>query len=277
MRNSFGILLGFVVVVGFSAHVFAERAEADGVNNIASAMEGVEWGWSHPKLIRHFTGRLQRLYRPVLNKATDALTEDRLRRQMNARISRIKNSYVEFRGQRTGWDTSLIRDQYTHNNGEAMVEVRELRAGGQDPRYTDYFFFMNGRLWRRFRAFNQDQFAGIAFETAAASFQRRFGTAREIRGANKALKALEWQDQTTSLRAIDNTEFFGVFCLVFSEKATESRLVELRKNQGNGKRRYSPIVEALDSEIDDTSRRHDDVVEHITGKRYNTRKSQDSR
>lgn len=285
MRKSLGILLPLLIVSAFTLEAAAERAQrgrgkqksaqkstkAPNSTAIESAMEDVDWGWSHRKLITHFTRSLQKLYRPSLAKAPDAISEDRLRRAMNARIARIKGSYVEFSGQHTGWDTSLIRDEYTHNNNEALVEVRELRAGRADPRYTDYFFFINDHLWRRYRAFNQDQFEGIPFQTAAASFQKRFGPAREII-KNKQLVGLEWQDGNTRLEAVDNTEFFGVFCLVFSEKSTEARLDTLRTNKRAKGSGLNPLVEALD----DTSTRdvHTDVVEHITGKRYNTAKQQ---
>lgn len=282
MRKSLGILTAILVMVVFAAQVSAERRRRGnpepaepGIprsDQIVSAMDDVDWGWSQKQLISHFTKELRRLYRPLLAKSTDAIAEDRLRRQMNARVARIKNSAVTFEGQHTGWDTSLIRDEYTHNNNESLVEVRELRAGGHDPRYTDYYFFINDHLWRRYRAFNQDQFSGIPFETAAASFQKRFGPAREKRRGG-ALVGLEWQDDTTRLEAIDNTEFFGVFCLVFSEKATESRLDQLRKNKSGRGNRLNPLVEALEDANTGSGDRHRNVVEHITGKRYNTAKN----
>jgi hypothetical protein len=240
-------------------------------DQIVSAMEDIDWGWSHQKLISHFTSALQKMYRPLLGKATDAIREDQLRSEMNARIARIKGSYVEFSGQHTGWDTSMLRDQYTHNNNEALVEVREIRTGTEDPRYTDYFFFINDKLWRRYRAFSQDQFEGIPFEGAAASFEKRFGPSRHVEKSGRLI-GLEWQDSKTRLEAQDQTAFYGIFCLIFSEKDTERQLDKLRVNTKSTKGGLNPLVEALD----DTSEHdvHSDVVEHITGKRYNTAKQQ---
>ena len=283
MRKSFGICIVLLVTVIFAGQVSAERGRrASGSGSepipqsekIQGMLGDVEWGWGHEKVIALYTKQVHDVFRPLLHKATDAIREDRLRRQMNARIHRIKNSYVEFEGQHSGWDTSLIRDEYTHNNGEALVEVREIRSTGEDPRYTDYFFFINDHLWRMYRAFNQDQFAGIPFETAAKSFQRRFGPAREKRRGGE-LVALEWQNDTTRLEAQDNTEFFGVFCLVFSEKATERRLDQLRKNKSRGKRQLNPLVKALEGGSDREGR-HQNIVEHITGKRYRTAQEQDA-
>jgi hypothetical protein len=234
-------------------------------------MEDIDWGWSHQKLISHFTTKLQKLYRPLLGKATDAIAEDRLRSEMNARIARIKSSYVEFTGQHTGWDTSMLRDQYTHNNNEALVEVRELRTGREDPRYTDYFFFINDKLWRQYRAFSQDQFEGIPFADAAASFEKRFGPSRHVE-KNERLVGLEWQDKNTRLEALDNTSFFGIFCLIFSEKDTERDLAKLRTNTKAEKSGLSPLVEGLDETSEHDA--HADVVEHITGRHYNTAKQQ---
>lgn len=292
MRKSLGILLTLLVIVMAAGQAEAERGRGGGrggrgrgggqaqaprvevtptSDQIVSAMEDIDWGWSHQKLISHFTSQLQKMYRPLLSKATDAITEDRLRSEMNARIARIKSSYVEFNGQHTGWDTSMLRDQYTHNNNESLVEVRELRTGSEDPRYTDYFFFINDRLWRRYRAFNQDQFEGIPFEGAAASFEKRFGSSRHITKGSRLI-GLAWQDSKTLLEAQDQTDFYGIFCLVFSEKETSRQLDKLRVNTKASKSGLNPLVEALD----DTSEHdaHADVVEHITGKRYNTAKQQ---
>jgi hypothetical protein len=282
MRKSLGISLVLAGILAMAGQVSAERSRrppppqaepaAPPTEKIAATLGDVQWGWGRAKVISHYEKQLQEAFRPAIAKASDAITEDRLRRDLTARSARIKGSYVEFTGKATGWDTSLIRDQYTHGNGESLVEVREIRGPSDPPRYTDYFFFINDHLWRMYRAFNQDQFQGIPFATAATSFQRRFGAAVEKRSGGN-LVGLEWQDDTTRLEAIDNTEFFGVFCLVFSEKATERNLAQLRKNQSAKRGGLSPIVEALDS-VEDADRHHD-VVEHITGKRYNTSRNQE--
>ena len=99
--------------------------------------------------------------------------------------------------------------------GIARFGWGEIRTGREDPRYTDYFFFINDKLWRRYRAFSQDQFEGIPFEDAAVSFEKRFGPSRRVEKSGR-LVGLEWQDSKTRLEALDNTAFYGIFCLIFS-------------------------------------------------------------
>lgn len=281
MRKSFGFFLAALIVLS-AATASAERGRGrrqpaeppiPHSDNIAKAMEGVEWNWGHQKIISHFSRKLGKLYRPLLAKERDAVREDRLRREMQNRQRRIEKSFVKFTGQRTGWDSSFLRTEFTHNNGEALVEVRQLRTGNEDPRYTDYFLFINGNLWRQYRAFNQDAFGGIEFEQAAGSFQKHFGPAKQFRDEEGAMNRLAWQDGTTKLEAIDNTQFYGFFCLVFTNMETESRLAELRTNKAAAKRGLNPLVEALDDT--DERDRHTNVVEHITGKRYKTAQPQE--
>jgi hypothetical protein len=281
MRKSLGFLLAIVTVALFAGPARAERGSKrpppepaiPTSEAIAPAMEGVEWGWGHEKVVAHYTKKLRELYRPVLAKAHDAVLEDRIRREMESRQVRIEKSHVEFTGQRTGWDSSFLRNEYTHDNGEALIEVRQLLTGEEDVRYTDYFFFINNKVWRRYRAFNQDAFGGMSFDEAGASFQKAFGPAKEVRDGSGALSRLVWCNETTKLEAIDNTRFYGFFSLVFTDTATEGRLAELRTNKAPAKSGLNPLVEALDEDASDDV--HQNVVEHITGKRYKTAQPQE--
>ena len=130
---------------------------------------------------------------------------------------------------------------------------------------------------RRYRAFNQDQFAGLSFDEAAGVFQRRYGKALPVYQGNEAegtktLKALEWRNDTTSLKAVDNSHFYGVLCLVYSDRATVGRLDKLRANAPQQKRGLSPLITALDDNADTDT--NPNIVEHLTGKRYKTSQPQ---
>jgi hypothetical protein len=280
MRKYTGFLLVFLTVLLLAGTAQAERGrrppptpdipQSEAVTKLV-AEEQPAWGSSPKQVINHYSKAYRSVYGPILAKTRDAILEDRTRRQMNERIQRIEKSLVVFDGQRTGWDSSFLRTQYTHNNSEALVAVRQVRSSDDDPRYVDYFFFINSKLWRRYRAFNQDAFGGIAFEDAAQSFQKHFGPAKEyFNGEEGALDRLAWQDGQTKLEAVDNTRFYGFFSLVFTDIATEGRLAELRTNKstGDGPDSASKLLGILDQAPEDDQ--HSDIVEHLTGKRYNT-------
>ncbi len=284
MRKYLGFLLTVLMLTTLTAVVMAERGDRrqSGASDIPQseavtklvAEEQPPWGSSPQEVIRHYSRAYRKVYAPVLAKTPDAIREDRIRREMESRIERIKKSYVKFDGRATGWDSSFLRDQYTHNNGEALVAVREVRATDEDPRYTDYFFFINNKLWRRYRAFDQDAFGGVPFAAAAQSFQKHLGPAKQVRDEEGGLERLMWQDGATKLEAVDNTRFYGFFSLVFTDMATEVRLAELRTNKSGGPRRDSAdaLLDLVEKapEVDEDA----NVVEHLTGKRYKTSQPQ---
>ncbi|MEM9074691.1 MAG: hypothetical protein AAGE52_39715 [Myxococcota bacterium] len=239
---------------------------------IAPALGDVEWGWSKRQLLGYFTKKLRAEYQPRINKARDAMTEDRLRHERDQRIRRMRDSYVSFTGQTSGYDSGFLRDEFSHNNSESMVRVRSDNA-------DDYYFFIRGRLWKWYRAFDSSVFQGADWAQFGEALQGRFGPARERTGAlvegGDSRTWLEWQDDATRARAIDNNTFYGFYCLVFEDKGTLSRLGELRTNEQRRGRRSHALVDAVtgDGEEAENPDAHADIVDRITG---NIRNRQDA-
>ncbi|MEM6958224.1 MAG: hypothetical protein AAF645_21255 [Myxococcota bacterium] len=233
---------------------------------IAGAMGAVEWGWNRDELVDHFSKQLREEYRPRIHKARDAMTADRIRHEMNQHLRRIRDSYVEFDGRTTGHDTSFLRDEFTHRNNESMVRIRSDNA-------DDFYFFINNRLWKWYRAFDASVFAGADFEQFSEALSGRFGApGRSRRGAlvegADPRTWLEWQDDDTRLRALDNNQFYGFYCLVFEHKDTLRNLDTLRRNQ-RARRGGHSLVDAVTSEGDAESAdgdEHADIADRITGR-----------
>jgi hypothetical protein len=173
--------------------------------------------------------QVEEAYRDRITKAarTDAVLEDRLRTEMNEEIRRIRASFVRFRGQATGWDTSFLRDEFTHGNDESMMFWRDESTHSQR-----FYFFIRDRLWKLYQAFDASVFPGATFEQFAEAIQARFGRGIERSGVlvegRAPVRWIEWQDASTRLRAVDQTRFYGFFCLVFEDKATVEQLPQLR-------------------------------------------------
>jgi hypothetical protein len=147
---------------------------------IAPALEeaGIRWGVSPRESFDLFTKQLQERYRPRIAKAPGAIEEDRLRSEMQAEQQRMRRTFVRFTGQATGWDSSFLRDEYTHGNNEAMLIVRE-----EEFHATSHYFFINERLWKRYQAYDASAFGGATFDQFAAAIQRRFGPGVERTGS----------------------------------------------------------------------------------------------
>lgn len=230
---------------------------------IAGALGPIEWGWTRRQLVDHFSRALRAEYQPQIHKARDAMTADRYRHELNQKVQRIRESVIQFNGRTTGYDSGFLRDEFTHRNNESMVRVRSENA-------DDYYFFINDRLWKWYRAFDASVFEGADFAQFSTALQGRFGEGRTRSGAQteggQEKQWVEWQDANTRLRALDNTTFYGFYCLVFEEKATLENLASLRTNKQQRGRGSHALVDAVTSgERAENPDSNADVVDRITG------------
>ncbi len=231
---------------------------------LAGDMDGIEWGWNRRQLLEHFRAKIRASYAPRLTKAPGAIEEDALRAEMERELQRVREGYFAFDGTTSGHDSSFLRFEFTHNNNEAMQRVRSENS-------DDYYFFINDRLWKWYRAFHSSVFAGATFDQFANALESRYGNARRQSGVlndgQPETQWLEWQDRHTRARAIDNNQFYGFYCLVFEEKATLARLDELRPNRPPQRDTRHALVQSVIVDPNDDPEIHDphhDVVDHIT-------------
>lgn len=271
-RRTFGFLVwALVLLVAASASASPKkkrgakaRKGAPTSEAISGAMGELRWGMSRSELLNFLAANLKEEYRPRMQKTRDPLAKDQLRRDFQAEIKRLKDSYVEFDGRSTGWDVSFLRGEFTHNNDESMLVVRDKNS-------QNFYFMIDGRLWKWYKAFDAAVFPASSFNQFSASVQRKFGDGKEVQGELAPGVGdrhwIEWQDKATRLRAVDQTEFYGFYSLVFEEKDTVAQLAQLRRNKSDhGPKRHS-LVEAVTS--DDSAVASDarsNVVDRITGK-----------
>lgn len=246
----------------------AAAAEAPPPNSdaIAGALGDLRWGMEPRQVHEYFVTKIRERYRIRLAKAPGTIEEDRIRAEMDTEIRRLRESYVRFDGARTGWDLSFLRTEFTHGNRESMLVYR-------DENSQNFYFFIGGRLWKWFKAFDASVFQGQSFDQFAQAVQGRFGRAAERSGRLVAdgpeQHWLEWQDQGTRLRAVDQTRFYGFYCLVFEDRGTLGRLAQLRTNTiQTGNQGGHALVESVtlpeggEATSDDG---HADIVDRLTG------------
>jgi hypothetical protein len=209
---------------------------------ISKSMGDLKWGMTEDELQKQLIGKVKEYYKPLIAKTKDGVEEDRLREKATGEIKRIKDSFVEFKGNSTGWDVSFLRGEFTHGNGESMLVMRDQNS-------QNFYFFMGGKLWKWYKAFDAEVFPADSFATFAAAVQRRFGPAKEARGelapGSGERHWLEWQDDQSRLRAVDQTDFYGFYCLVFEQKSTVANLAQLRSNTRDVGNKQHAMIEAV--------------------------------
>lgn len=227
----------------------AKEAAAPQSPKISEAMSGLKWGMSREDLIKVSTNKIKEKYRPLLAKTKDAVEEDRLRQEARQELDALKKGTVDFDGRSTGWDVSFLKGEFTQSNDESMLVVR-------DGNSQNFYFFIQGKLWKWYKAFDAAVFPAGNFGVFSATLQKKFGQGKPTEAGKR--KWLSWQDKTTQLRAVDETDFYGFYCLVFEEKATVDQLAKLRTNVPEDKGKKHAFVEAVTAE-----RRADDESAHI--------------
>ena len=267
----------------------AEVTEPPEVDTISDQLGAYEWGMSPDEVIVVASEEIKEEYAYKASQLNDTIKEDKLYQKRDKAIKKLKKSYVEFKGQPTGWDSSVAKAEYTHKNGEAMMEVRH-------DKWTDYFFFISNPmydptagsdasrwkkneviLWKVYRAFDSAMFPGLKWENIQTIMTSKFGEGPyKVKKFDKDTKfvnviGIQWQDERSLLTLVNQFTFFGIFCLRFESKKIHNQIDELRVNKPPKSDKSHAIVDGLDDGEGSDSEAN--IVDMLTGKGHGSKNS----
>ncbi|MEM7138779.1 MAG: hypothetical protein AAF500_19535 [Myxococcota bacterium] len=253
-------LVGAALLFGTAAFADQGSASKKSPTALEDSMGAIEWGWSPKQVYRQLKKEIEQGYQEPISKTTDAIEEDRIRHRMAEETRQIRDSYFEFDGTPSAYDSGYLKGEFTANNGESLLRVRTKNT-------QDFFFFINDKLWKRYRAFDTSVFEGASFEEFGAALQKRYGKAKKKKGELTPGAAptqwLEWKEPRVQARAVDNNEFYGFYCLVLEDSRVASRIDTLRKNKPvKGKDSGALVNMVAEGNGDDQNA---DIADRITG------------
>ena len=223
-------------------------------------MGEIQWGWSPKQVYRHLKKNIEASYQEPMSTTTDAIEEDRLRHKMAQEADQIRDSYFEFDGTPSAYDSGYLKGEFTHKNGESLIRIRTENT-------QDYFFFIQERLWKRYRAFDASVFQGATFAQFGNALQQRYGKAkkksRPPAAGGESVQWYEWREPRVLARAVDNNEFYGFYCLILENPKTVARLSRLRKNKPEQGEASDTLVDMVADESNNDQ--HADIADRITG------------
>lgn len=172
------------------------------------------------ELIKAVEGMLQTSNRDRVREATDPHDRDRIQAELAGRVQAFRDSFIEFKGQKTGYNVSVVSGDFAHNAGEAMMVAPVGRS-------NDYFFFIRGALWKLVTTEVTKQ----SFPAFLVNLTQLYGAPSKVEyrdpdGKTDPVRA-HWQDGDFSLEVRARPEY-GAITLSWSRRTVETKLPELR-------------------------------------------------
>lgn len=241
MTQSFRtIVMASVLALVTTGLVGGRAASAERVNQgeMDKLMDVYRFGMTRAQILGALEAQLSERYDKKIFATSDVYQQDKLRRERDQEIDRIKRSYVEFKGKTTGWDVSLIDDQFTHNTGESMLVSWE-QIGGRNQRR--FFFFQDERLYKMVLALDTTMIEKSQrnFETFKALMLRRYGKARELDDG------LLWATKKYYLIAQNKLTHYDTLCLAISDPVLSRKVMKMRAQHERKVKKRSPIIRAM--------------------------------
>jgi hypothetical protein len=274
----FAIVLGaaFTFAAGASQAAPAkpaadESAKPKGKGKDPSELEKLKgdyrWGMNPDDVTAKVQDKIRASYEDKLAKtANDPSRHDRLRKEMMGEVDKVKTKVVKFDGQKSGYDVSIIDQEFLHNAGESMVVMKEDTS-------DRYFFFKDDRLYKMFIAFDKEILQGKSFREFGQLMQAKFGKAKEVTASEKTKAGVKvkldhfvWPNKGGDiLRLVDRSEFYDVYCLVIYDAKVDKEQEAARLARKTGPKGDN-LVEAVTTQPSNDRDPHDNVVDSITGK-----------
>ncbi len=234
---------------------------------ISELMGKFKWEMTPDEAMKVVSDEIAARYDEKIQKETIPAKQDKWLREKNEALTKMKDSYVRFSGQKTGWDVSIVDREFAQNNDESMFVIWE-----QDQRR--FLFFWHEKLWKQFIAFNGENpiFKDKTFDDFADIIQKRYGPAamtfrKQRTSDEQTLDHLEWPPSGDYvLWAIDLTTFYGNFCLSLQRKSVMGDIEKARGENSPRQKGGNAVIEAVTKGDEKAGDANADIVDEITGR-----------
>jgi hypothetical protein len=217
-----------------------------------------KFGMSKDEVIGVLSKQLDAKYKERLEGTTDTYAQDQLRKEKKKELSRLASNYVVFDGKRTGWDVSLVEDEFAHNTGESMLVQWENQDGKNQRRF---FFFADGQLYKMFISLDTSAWPDETRNIASfrSSMEGRYG------GGEVGEGKITWRAGDFEVHALDKLRTYSALCLVIYNPSVTKELESKRSDKAPPTNTSNGIIDAV---IDDGNSRPDirangDTVEAV--------------
>lgn len=231
---------------------------------ISDLTGGMTWGMTRQQVEAHYRAELIAEYRGAIEGSRDAVRNDRLRRGVDESLSRFSETWVEFDGARTGYESSTIADEIYTGAGLAMM----IMASADVPKY---YVFKNGRLAKIVVATNVASLGFLPFRDFISTLRGVYGKPEEVQtelddiGVKEEVRAI-WTDSKSRLRIENRSAVFNTYLMVLTN-VREADFKRDTRAASEAARTSGGTLDSIFQEVaaDASNRTGDDVVDRIVG------------
>lgn len=216
------------------------RSEPLAPGRFDPSWNGLEFGVSRERVLAFLQERIRQRYEAQVRETRDVAVQDRLKRARDAEIAGVGSDFVEFTGQQTGWDISVVRGEFAHGTGESMLHIQE----GKDHYY---FFFKKDVFYKVIRTGVDRPMASLVEDLS-----RVYGPPAHIEHqdaeARSGVRRARWEQGILGVSVEDRTRLYQCLLIRWVLRAAEDGVhAEWEKARTTGPR-INPIVhEAAES------------------------------
>ena len=228
----------------------APPVSAEHKKELVKLMAGFKFGMSKDDVIATLTKQIDERYEDKIKQTTDVAAQDRIRRDKRADIARVSQSYVAFdNDKKTGWDVSIIENEFAHNTNEAMMEIWEKDGNLNQRRF---FFFYEGKLWKMFVSLDVSILPEDKrnFDTFRGVVEGKYGPG-DVDG-----RVITWNGGEFDVRAVDRLGDYSALGLAIEDAKVKSEVLALREQKKPPEQGTSPVIKAI---VDTGNKDHPDI------------------
>ncbi len=186
-----------------------------------SALGDIEWGDDKETVLEKLRGQKLDEIRKDRRNRGDHAGMQRARQRVLDDMRRIEDSYTKLEGQRTGYEVSVITGEFTKDNNESVLRVRDDVA-------QRFYFFIDDGFYKLMVAYDPDHIANIGFSAFINRVRQHYGQPTDSEygrsdGRETLVKA-RWQDGEHELTVEDRRDYFGTFTMAFTDRELSQRL-----------------------------------------------------
>ncbi len=220
---------------------------------LAELYGGFKFGMSKDEVIAGLSKHLDDQYEEKIKSTTDITAQDRLRKEKKAELARVAQSYSTFdAGKVSGWDVSIIEDEFAHNTNESMIERWENSNGKNQRRF---FFFYDSKLWKMFLQLDVSILPEDKrnFETFRGVMEQKYGAGDPDTGK------ITWRTDEFDVRAIDQLKSYGAIAIAIEDPKTRRDVEAIREAKAPPKHETNSVIKSV---VDPDHKDHPDTKQN---------------